>query len=255
MKFTVIIPARLSSTRLPNKPLADICGLPMIVRVAQQAQKSGASRVICAVDDPLIVQACEKYGLEACLTRKDHACGTDRLCEAAKLCQIKDDEIVVNVQGDEPLIPPKIISSVAALLVHNTQCVMGTAAIKISSSEEFFNPNVVKVTLNKIGEALSFSRAPIPWARDLFKQSKTQIPSDLALRHIGIYSYRCSFLKSYPSLPKSSLESYESLEQLRALWSGFKIAVEVFNEDIPPGVDTAEDLERVRKVLEQAARK
>lgn len=249
MNFTVIIPARLSSTRLPNKPLADIAGVPMIVRVAQQAQKSGATRVICAVDDIQISQACEKYGVETCLTRKDHSCGTDRLCEAADKCKIHEDEIVVNVQGDEPLIPPKIISSVADLLNNNPQCVMGTASIRILSSEEFFNPNVVKVTLNKNGEALSFSRAPMPWARDLFKTSKEQIPADLALRHVGIYSYRCSFLKSYPSLERSPLETYESLEQLRALWNGYKIAVQVFDESIPPGVDTPEDLERVRKVF------
>lgn len=249
MNFTVIIPARLSSTRLPNKPLADIAGLPMIIRVALQAEKSGASRVICAVDDPLIINACDKYGIESCLTRKDHSCGTDRLCEAVQKCGIKDDEIVVNVQGDEPLIPPSIITSVADLLSANTQCVMGTAAVKIKTSEDFFNPNVVKVILNKKNEALSFSRAPMPWARDLFKRGKDEIPSDLALRHIGIYSYRCAFLKTYPKLPKSALELYESLEQLRALWNGFKIAVQVFDEMIPPGVDTTEDLERVRKTF------
>ena len=168
MSFTVIIPARLASTRLPNKPIADICGKPMIVRVAEQALKSGASRVICAVDDELILKACEANGIEACLTRKDHACGTDRLCEAAELCKISDDEIIVNVQGDEPLIPPKVIKNVAELLMNRSDCSMGTAAIRIHSAEEFFNPNVVKVVTDKNGSALYFSRAPIPWDRDGF---------------------------------------------------------------------------------------
>lgn len=217
MSFTVVIPARLASTRLPNKPLADIAGLPMIVRVAQQALKSGASKVICAVDDEKIYDACRAHSIEAVLTRKDHSCGTDRLCEAVTLCKVPDNEIVVNVQGDEPLIPPAIISRVANLLEKQTDCVMGTAAIPISSVEEFFNPNVVKVSLDKFNRALTFSRAPIPWARDEFAKSKDTIPAHLALRHVGIYSYRCDFLKSYPSLERSELESYESLEQLRAL--------------------------------------
>ena len=230
MSFTVIIPARLASTRLPNKPIADICGKPMIVRVAEQALKSGASRVICAVDDELILKACEANGIEACLTRKDHACGTDRLCEAAEVCKIPDDEIIVNVQGDEPLIPPKVIKNVAELLMNRSDCSMGTAAIRIHSAEEFFNPNVVKVVTDKNGSAL---------------------PRDLGLRHVGIYSYRCAFLKAYPQLPKSDLESWESLEQLRALYNGYKIAVDIFEEEIPPGVDTLADLEAVRAYLQK----
>ena len=176
MSFTVIIPARLASTRLPNKPIADICGKPMIVRVAEQALKSGASRVICAVDDELILKACEANGIEACLTRKDHACGTDRLCEAAEVCKIPDDEIIVNVQGDEPLIPPKVIKNVAELLMNHSDCSMGTAAIRIHSAEEFFNPNVVKVVADKNGSALYFSRAPIPWDRDGIRKRPQRAP-------------------------------------------------------------------------------
>lgn len=251
MSFTVIIPARLASTRLPNKPIADICGKPMIVRVAEQALKSGASRVICAVDDELILKACEANGIEACLTRKDHACGTDRLCEAAEVCKIPDDEIIVNVQGDEPLIPPKVIKNVAELLMNRSDCSMGTAAIRIHSAEEFFNPNVVKVVADKNGSALYFSRAPIPWDRDGFAKDRNALPRDLGLRHVGIYSYRCAFLKAYPQLPKSDLESWESLEQLRALYNGYKIAVDIFEEEIPPGVDTLADLEAVRAYLQK----
>lgn len=249
MSFTVIIPARLASTRLPNKPLADIDGKPMIVRVAEQALKSGAKRVICAVDDEKILQACREHGIEACLTRKDHVCGTDRLCEAARICEIPDDEIIVNVQGDEPLIPPKVISEVADLLAERTDCQMGTAAIHIHDAAEFFNPNVVKLVTDKQNTALYFSRAPIPWARDEFAKDKSRLPKDLGLRHVGIYSYRCGFLKAYPSLPKSDLEAFESLEQLRALYNGYKIAAAIFEEEIPAGVDTPEDLQAVRDYL------
>lgn len=251
MSFTVIIPARLASTRLPNKPLADIDGKPMIVRVAEQAKKSGATRVICAVDDEKILDACSEHGIEACLTRKDHVCGTDRLCEAATLCRIADDEIIVNVQGDEPLIPPHVISEVAKLLADRSDCQMGTAAIRIHEASEFFNPNVVKLVTDKNSTALYFSRAPLPWARDEFAKDKTHLPKGLGLRHVGIYSYRCAFLKAYPTLPKSDLEKFESLEQLRALYNGYKIAAAVFEEEIPAGVDTQQDLEAVRAYLKR----
>jgi 3-deoxy-manno-octulosonate cytidylyltransferase (CMP-KDO synthetase) len=248
--FTVIIPARLASTRLPNKPIADIEGVPMIVRVARQAALSGARRVICAVDSPVIAEACQAFGVEAVLTSQNHSCGTDRLCEAAVLAGLPEDEIVVNVQGDEPLIPPKIISSVAELLVKHPDCSMGTAALPISDVKEFANPNVVKVVCDKQGKALLFSRAPIPWARDNFNKEVWEFPSGFTgLRHVGIYSYTCSFLKKYANLPSCRLETTESLEQLRALWNGYSIAVEVFAEDIPAGVDTIEDLERVRAFL------
>ena len=246
MSFTVIIPARLASTRLPNKPLALIDGIPMIVRVAQQAAKSAASRVIVACDDPTVQKACEEHGIEAQLTSKDCACGTDRLSEVVNKLTLDENEIIVNVQGDEPLIPVDIINLVAEILKKDSGLAMGTAAIRIRDAEEFFNPNVVNVELNKRNEALIFSRAPIPWNRDLFAKSKESIPEDLGLRHVGIYSYRASFLKQYPHLSKSPLETFESLEQLRALWHGYKIGVEIFNREIPPGVDTFEDLERVR---------
>lgn len=250
MNFTVIIPARLASTRLPNKPLADINGKPMIVRVAEQAKLSGASRIICAVDDESILEVCKNHGLEACLTSKNHTCGTDRLCEATLLCNIPDQEIIVNVQGDEPLIPPTVIEQVAQLLVTHQDCEMGTAAISIQDAAEFFNPNVVKLVCDKHNRAITFSRAPIPWARDAFNQDREHLPEGInALRHVGIYSYRCDFLKNYPSMEKSPLEGIESLEQLRALWNGHKIAVQTFTETIPPGVDTPEDLERVRAFL------
>lgn len=246
MSFTVIIPARLASTRLPNKPLALIDGVPMIVKVAQQAAKSGASRVIVACDDQAVQKVCQDHGIEAQLTSKDCACGTDRLSEVVSQINLNDDEIIVNVQGDEPLIPVDIIDLVAEILKNDSDLAMGTAAIRIRNAEEFFNPNVVKVELNKKNEALTFSRAPLPWDRDLFAKSKDSIPDDLGLRHVGIYSYRASFLKLYPKLSKSPLETFESLEQLRALWHGYKIGVKIFDKEIPPGVDTLEDLERVR---------
>lgn len=247
MSFTIIIPARLASTRLPNKPMALIEGVPMIVRVAQQAKNSNASRVIVACDDISVQKACEEYGIEAQLTSQNCACGTDRLSEVISRLNLPDNEIIVNVQGDEPLIPVDIINLVADILKEDPDLAMGTAAIRIKDAEEFFNPNVVKVELNKKGEALTFSRAPIPWDRDLFAKTKEKIPEDLGLRHVGIYSYRASFLKLYPQLSKSPLETFESLEQLRALWHGFKIGVKIFTREIPPGVDTPEDLERVRR--------
>ncbi len=246
MSFIVIIPARLSSTRLPNKPLAEINGVPMVVRVAQQAAKSQATRVIVAADDVLIEEACKKFNVECCLTSKDCSCGTDRLSEAVAKYGISDQEIVVNVQGDEPLIPQELINLVAQILQDKPECSIGTAAIPINSPEEFFNPNVVKVVLDSAKNALLFSRAPIPWDREKFRVNKDQVPAKLAFRHMGIYSYRASFLKQYPKLSKPLLEETEKLEQLRALWHGYKIGVEIYNHEIPPGVDTVEDLERVK---------
>lgn len=246
MSFTVIIPARLGSTRLPNKPLALIEGVPMVVCVARQALKSGASRVIVACDDEKILSACKNFGIEAVLTRKDHACGTDRLCEVAEKADIPDEEVIVNVQGDEPLIDPNLIAAVAELLILKPECAMGTAASRIKTAEEFLNPNVVKVVLNSDEEALYFSRAPIPWDRDGMAKDKNSFDSELSLRHIGIYSYRCDFLKIYPTLERPKLETAESLEQLRAIWNGFSIAVRIFEGTLLPGVDTAEDLEAVR---------
>jgi 3-deoxy-manno-octulosonate cytidylyltransferase (CMP-KDO synthetase) len=247
--FTVLIPARLASTRLPNKPLADIAGRPMVVRVAEQARRSSARRVVIAADDPLIVEACVAHGVEAVMTRADHPSGTDRLAEASVLLGLGDRDIVVNVQGDEPLIEPELIDAVAALLESRTDAQMGTAAHPIIDVAEFTSPNVVKVVTDASGLALTFSRAPLPWWRDGFAAGIHVLPDPAPLRHVGIYSYRCSFLRAFPTLPQAPMERIEALEQLRALWHGHRIAVHVGQSAPAPGVDTPEDLERVRRLL------
>ncbi len=248
MQFTVIIPARLASSRLPNKPLADIGGKPMVVRTAERAAMSGAARVIVATDHADIVAACEAHGVAVCNTRSDHPSGTDRIAEVAARLQLPDDAVVVNVQGDEPLIDPALIAATAARV--NADNPMATAAHPIHDSVDLFNPNVVKVVLNKNGQALYFSRATIPWARDAFAVSKNAIPSDCtALRHIGLYAYQNQFLQAYPQLPVSPLEQIEALEQLRVLWHGASIAVYVTKSSPAIGVDTPEDLERVRRIF------
>ena len=248
--FTVVIPARMASSRLPNKPLADIAGLPMVVRVAQRALQSLASQVVVAADDARIVQACKDHGIQALLTRQDHASGSDRLAEACQLLGLADDAVVVNVQGDEPLMLPVLINEVAHLLTERPEASMSTAAHAITSLTEFCNPNVVKVVIDARNMALYFSRAPIPWWRDGQTASGlTALPSPAPLRHIGIYGYRVGFLALFPSLPPAPIETMESLEQLRAMWHGHRIAVHV-TPDVPgPGVDTPEDLERVRQLL------
>lgn len=249
--FTVLIPARLASTRLPDKPLADIGGLPMVVRVAQRARASGASRVVVAADDPRIVDACTAHGVEALLTRTDHPSGSDRLAEACTQLALADDAIVVNVQGDEPLIDPALIDAVARVLAAQDEAVMSTAAHPIGSAEEFANPNVVKVVLDARGHALYFSRAPIPcWRDGAAREGAQAVPSDPApLRHIGIYGYRAGFIRRFPTLPPAPVESTEALEQLRALWHGYRIAVHVSADNPGPGVDTPEDLARVRALF------
>ncbi|MEY4753056.1 MAG: hypothetical protein RJA44_731 [Pseudomonadota bacterium] len=249
MSYTVLIPARLASTRLPNKPLADIAGLPMVVRVAQRAALSGAAQVVVAADAAETVAACERHGVRALLTRSDHATGSDRLAEACELLGLPDDGVVVNVQGDEPLIDPALIDACARLLRERPECVMSTAAHPIDNVEEFRNPNVVKVVLDAAGRALYFSRAPMPWWRDGYAAGITTLAQPLPLRHIGLYGYSVGFLRRYPSLPPSALEQIESLEQLRVLWHGERIAVHVSQERPGPGVDTPEDLERVRRLL------
>jgi 3-deoxy-manno-octulosonate cytidylyltransferase (CMP-KDO synthetase) len=244
LSFTVLIPARLASTRLPRKPLADIAGLPMVVRVAQQALRSNASRVVVAADHADIVAACEEHGLTALLTRADHATGSDRLAECCELLGLHGDDAVVNVQGDEPLIDPRLINACAAELQAHRDCVMSTVAHAIGNVEDLMNPNVVKVVLDAKGRALLFSRAPIPCWRDAPEASALSSPPPL--RHVGIYAYRAGFLRAFPELPISPLELTESLEQLRVLWHGERIAVHVTALTPGPGVDTPADLERVR---------
>jgi 3-deoxy-manno-octulosonate cytidylyltransferase (CMP-KDO synthetase) len=244
--FTVIVPARLASTRLPHKPLADIHGLPMVVRVAQRAALSNASQVVVAADSIEIVQACQAHGVHAILTQVDHPSGSDRLAEASALLGLKPHDVVVNVQGDEPLINPELINQVAELLVQRPSASMSTAAHEIHELAEFTNPNVVKVVIDQTQLALYFSRAPIPWWRDGFAKGIQTLPQPAPLRHIGIYAYRVGFLQSFPTLQAAPIETGEALEQLRALWHGHKIAVHI-TPDVPgPGVDTPEDLERVR---------
>jgi len=248
MAFHVLIPARLASTRLPNKPLADIGGLPMVVRVARQAHASGAERCVVAADDLSIVRACEGHGVEALLTRTDHPSGSDRLAEACDLLALPDDALVVNVQGDEPLIDPLLISAVARTLEQHPHCVMSTAAHPIADAAEFQNPNVVKVVLDKAGQALYFSRAAMPFWRDAPAPGALPQEPD-ALRHLGIYGYRVGFLRQFPRLEPAPLERCESLEQLRVLWHGHRIAVHISPEAAGPGVDTPQDLERVRRLF------
>lgn len=250
MKFTVIIPARLASTRLPNKPLAEIAGLPMIVRVAQQAMKSHAEKVVIATDSIEVAETCAGFGVAAVMTRVDHSSGSDRLAEACTILGLDDDALVVNVQGDEPLIDPALIDAVAKCLDDRTDCAMSTAAHAISTLPEYLNPNIVKVVLDARQTALYFSRSPIPAARDFAGREWWQageLPKPL--RHIGIYGYRMEFLKQFPALTQAPQERLESLEQLRALWHGYRIAVHVTDHEPGPGVDTPEDLERVRKLL------
>lgn len=244
--FTVIVPARLASTRLPQKPLADIHGLPMVVRVAQRAALSHASQVVVAADSVEIVQACQAHGVRAMLTQMDHPSGSDRLAEASALLGLEPTDVVVNVQGDEPLINPELINQVAELLVQRPTASMSTAAHEIHELAEFTNPNVVKVVIDQAQLALYFSRAPIPWWRDGFAKGIQTLPQPAPLRHIGIYAYRVGFLQSFPNLSPAPIETGEALEQLRALWHGHKIAVHITHEAPGPGVDTPEDLERVR---------
>ena len=248
--FTALIPARLASTRLPGKPLADIAGKPMVVRVAERAAASGAARVAVAADAPEIVAACVAHGVQALLTRADHASGSDRLAEACEQLGLAGDAIVVNVQGDEPLIDPALIGAVAGLLARTPQASMATAAHAIESVADFTSPNVVKVITDAQGLALAFSRAPLPWWRDGFAQGIAALPADPApLRHIGLYAYRAAFLREFPKLAPAPLERCEALEQLRALWHGHRIAVHIADRAPGPGVDTPEDLARVRTLL------
>ena len=260
--FTVLIPARLASTRLPNKPLAEIAGIPMVVRVAQRVAAHTARqfpvRVVVACDSPSIMMACASHGVEAVLTRTDHASGSDRLAEACDLLNLSDKSIVVNVQGDEPLIDPSLVDAVGNLLLEHEHASMGTAAHAIDRLEDFLNPNVVKVVLDAQGYAMYFSRAPIPLARDLKNNDWWYEPMAVGapllhtaapLRHIGIYAYRAGFLRLFPKLAQAPLEVAEALEQLRAMWHGYRIAVHITHNNPGPGIDTPQDLERVRQLF------
>jgi 3-deoxy-manno-octulosonate cytidylyltransferase (CMP-KDO synthetase) len=260
--FLALIPARLGSTRLPDKPLADIGGVPMVVRVARRAAASGAARVVVCADSALVVEACERHGVQALLTCNDHPTGTDRLAEACARLALDPATIVVNVQGDEPLIPPGVIRAVAAALAADPQCDIATAAHALRDAAEFFDPNVVKVVLDARGRALIFSRAPLPWSRDAFSDLRVgrdaalpqALPEGLpALRHVGLYAYRAGFLLRFPQLERPAIEQHESLEQLRALHHGCAITVLRLDAPLPPGVDTPADLERARAAIAGAA--
>ncbi|MEQ1517474.1 MAG: 3-deoxy-manno-octulosonate cytidylyltransferase [Usitatibacteraceae bacterium] len=253
MDFITVIPARFSSTRLPGKPLADIAGKPMVVRVADQARKSGAQRVVIATDHAEVKAAAEQFGHVALMTRTDHAQGTDRIAEVVAQLALADDAIVVNVQGDEPLIDPSLIAKVAETLATKSDAAIATAAHIITDAKEFFSANVVKVVCDEKGYAQYFSRAPIPYARDAFALSTEVLPPDFpALRHIGIYAYRAAFLKRYAALAPAPTERTEALEQLRAMFHGYRIAVHLWAGALAPGVDTPEDLARVRGIVDKS---
>ncbi len=250
-EFIAIIPARMASTRLPNKPLADLGGKPMVVRTAERALASGARQVIVATDDQRIAEVCQQQQLQVCLTRADHVSGTDRIAEVAQQLQLADDAVIVNVQGDEPLIAPELIAATAALIDAATP--MASAAHHLASLADVFNPNVVKVVLDQRQRALYFSRAAIPWARDAFATPEQTMPADYpALRHVGIYAYRRDFLRKFTELPATQLEQIEALEQLRVLAHGYPIAIHLCQQAPAAGVDTPEDLLRVQQIFAMA---
>ncbi|MFO1283963.1 MAG: 3-deoxy-manno-octulosonate cytidylyltransferase [Burkholderiales bacterium] len=254
MTFSVLIPARYASTRLPGKPLADLGGRPMVVRVAERARASGAARVVVATDDARVHDSVRAHGFESLMTRADHPTGTDRLAEAAAALGLAPESIVVNVQGDEPLLEPALVRRMAELLAAHPDAAIATACHPIVDVDEAFNPNVVKVVLDRRGYAMYFSRATIPWARDAFAAGRDVLPSGLSIqRHYGLYAYRVSFLARYPTLEPAPVERFEALEQLRALWHGYRIVVDVTIGTPAPGVDTPEDLDRVRAIVARGA--
>ena len=249
MSFKVVIPARYASSRLPGKSLLDIAGKPMVVWVAEQAAESGADAVVVATDHSAIADAVKQYGFNAVMTREDHVSGTDRIAEVVQQMGWEDETIVVNVQGDEPLIDPRLIQEVAQNLAQHPEAAIATACHSIHDTASMLNPNIVKVVMDIGGHALYFSRAPIPYARDAF-QANQDIPADMPVyRHIGIYAYRASFLKAYAGLAVAAIEKFEALEQLRALWHGYKISVAITQYAPAAGVDTDEDLAQVRAIL------
>lgn len=251
MGFKIVIPARYASSRLPAKPLLDLGGKPMVVRVAERVLSAGADEIWVATDHPEVFAVAQGHGLNVLMTRADHPSGTDRIAEVASLRGWDDDTLVVNVQGDEPLIEPEVVAATARQLSESGAAI-ATVAHPIDRAEEFFNPNVVKVVCGANGDALYFSRAPIPYARDHFAQDKSSLPSGFsALRHVGLYAYRCSFLKAYAGLSVAPSEQFESLEQLRAMWHGYRISVLKIQDAPAPGVDTPEDAERMRKLFDR----
>ena len=257
--FHLVIPARYASSRLPGKPLLDLGGKPMVVRVAERARASGAGAVLVATDDLRIASAVRAHGVEAVATRADHRSGTERIAEAAAALGWSDATIVVNVQCDEPLIEPDLIAQVAATLANDSQASVSTACHPIRDAGSVANPNVVKVALDANRRALYFSRAPIPYAREayagLFDGARPAPPEGLPFyRHIGIYAYRVDFLRAYAALAESPLERFEALEQLRVLWHGYRIVVAVRAREAPPGVDTPADLEQVRRMFAKEQR-
>ncbi|MDR0247124.1 MAG: 3-deoxy-manno-octulosonate cytidylyltransferase [Burkholderiales bacterium] len=257
MSFTIIVPARFASTRLPGKPLADLGGAPMVVRVAQQAARIRSARIIVATDDARIAQAVSDAGIETLMTRPDHPTGTDRIAEAVETLGLPDHSIVVNVQGDEPFLAPTLIERVAEKLVLHEDAAMATACHPLRSLSEARNPNVVKVVLDHFGYALYFSRALIPFARDAMASLPEETilsayPAEHPLyRHYGLYAYRASFLRLFPTLPMAPIEDIEKLEQLRVLWHGYRIVVEIADEAPAPGIDTEEDLAAARQLWAQ----
>ena len=247
--FQVVVPARFASSRLPGKPLADICGKPMVVHVAERAAISGAREVWVATDHEEVATAVRRHGHAAVMTRIDHPTGTDRIAEVVQARAWPDETIVVNVQGDEPLISPELIRDVATRLAQSPLAAIATACHPIENDADVFDPNVVKVVMDATGHAMYFSRASIPYARDWYRAHRSRPPGLPVLRHIGIYAYRCAFLRTYAALAPCPIEQYEALEQLRALWHGHRIAVTVTTQAPAPGVDTPGDLERVRALL------
>lgn len=253
MKFDVIIPARYASTRLPGKALRVLAGRPMLEHVHLRAQESGASRVVIATDDERIAHTARNFGAEVCMTSAQHCSGTERLAEVVQLLSLGDDEIVVNVQGDEPLIPPAIINQSAQNLAARPGVPVATLCERIAEADDLFDPNVCKVVMDSEGYALYFSRAPIPWHRQAFASGRQHLPDDTQhFRHIGLYAYRAGFLKQYAGWPASVLEQTEALEQLRILWHGQRIHVDLALETPGPGVDTEQDLARAERLLTSA---
>lgn len=250
VQFTVLIPARYGAARLPGKPLLELAGKPLIQHVYERACESGATRVVVATDDARIRDACEKFGAQVCMTAAEHPSGTDRLADAARQLQLADNDIVVNLQGDEPLMPPQLVARVAHNLHEQVGTDMATVCVAIASADELFNPNAVKVVRDAKNRALYFSRAPIPWQRDAFAAQPDKLPaSPVYYRHLGLYAYRAGFLQQFVSWPPAPPERAESLEQLRVLWNGKSIHVDVVEHAPPPGVDTPEDLTMVAQVL------